>query len=53
VAAHAIRNMERGHLYDIARDSMEFLWSVKRLMPETIYRLFAWMHANRKWKFKD
>jgi NAD(P)-dependent dehydrogenase (short-subunit alcohol dehydrogenase family) len=53
VAAHAIRNMERGHLYDIAHDSMEFLWFVKRLMPETIYHLFAWMYANRKWKFKD
>ncbi len=53
VAAHAIRNMERGHLYDIAHDSMEFLWFIKRLMPETIYHLFAWMYANRKWKFKD
>jgi len=53
VAAHAIRNMERNHLYDIAHDSMELLWFVKRLMPETIYRLFAWMYANRKWRFKD
>lgn len=53
VAAHAIRNMERGKLYDIAHDSMELLWFVKRLMPETIYHLFAWMYANRKWKFKD
>jgi len=53
VAAHAIRSMERGHLYDIAHDSMEFLWFVKRLMPETIYRVFAWMYANRKWRFKD
>jgi NAD(P)-dependent dehydrogenase (short-subunit alcohol dehydrogenase family) len=53
VAAHAIRNMERGHLYDIAHDSMELLWFVKRLMPETIYHVFAWMYANRKWKFKD
>ena len=53
VAAHAIRNMERGHLYDIAHDSMELLWFVKRLMPETIYRIFAWMYANRKWKFKE
>jgi len=53
VAAHAIRNMERGHLYDIAHDSMELLWFVKRLMPETIYHIFAWMYANRKWKFKD
>jgi hypothetical protein len=39
--------------YDIAHDSMEFLWFVKRLMPETIYRVFAWMYANRKWRFKD
>jgi NAD(P)-dependent dehydrogenase (short-subunit alcohol dehydrogenase family) len=53
VAAHAIHNMERGHLYDIAHDSMELLWFVKRLMPETIYHVFAWMYANRKWKFKD
>lgn len=53
VAAHAIRTMERGRLYDIAHDSMEVLWFVKRLMPETIYQLFAWMYANRKWKFKD
>jgi NAD(P)-dependent dehydrogenase (short-subunit alcohol dehydrogenase family) len=53
VAAHAIRNMERGHLYDIAHDSMELLWFVKRLMPEAIYHLFAWMYANRKWKFKE
>lgn len=53
VAAHAIRNMERNHLYDIAHDSMEVLWLIKRLMPETIYRLFAWMYANRKWRFKD
>ena len=53
VAAHAIRSMERNHLYDIAHDSMEFLWFVKRLMPETIYRLFAWLYANRKWRFKD
>jgi NAD(P)-dependent dehydrogenase (short-subunit alcohol dehydrogenase family) len=53
VAAHAIRNMERGHLYDIAHDSMELLWFVKRLMPETIYHVFAWMYANRKWKFKE
>jgi NAD(P)-dependent dehydrogenase (short-subunit alcohol dehydrogenase family) len=53
VAAHAIRNMERGHLYDIAHDSMELLWFIKRLMPETIYHIFAWMYANRKWKFKD
>lgn len=52
VAAHAIRNMERNHLYDIAHDSMEVLWFIKRLMPETIYRLFAWMYANRKWRFK-
>jgi NAD(P)-dependent dehydrogenase (short-subunit alcohol dehydrogenase family) len=52
VAAHAIRNMERGHLYDIAHDSMELLWFVKRLMPETIYHIFGWMYANRKWKFK-
>lgn len=37
----------------IAHDSMEFLWFVKRLMPETIYRLFAWMYANKKWRFKD
>jgi len=20
---------------------------------ETIYRVFAWMYANRKWRFKD
>jgi NAD(P)-dependent dehydrogenase (short-subunit alcohol dehydrogenase family) len=53
VAAHAIRSMERNHLYDIAHDSMELLWFVKRLMPETIYRLFAWLYANRKWRFKD
>ena len=53
VAAHAIRSMERNHLYDIAHDSMEFLWFVKRLMPESIYRLFAWMYANRKWRFKE
>jgi NAD(P)-dependent dehydrogenase (short-subunit alcohol dehydrogenase family) len=53
VAAHAIRSMQRNHLYDIAHDSMEFLWFIKRLMPETIYRLFAWMYANRKWRFKD
>ena len=53
VAAHAIRNMERNHLYDIAHDSMEFLWFVKRLMPETIYRLFAWMYAKKMWRFKD
>jgi NAD(P)-dependent dehydrogenase (short-subunit alcohol dehydrogenase family) len=51
VAAHAIRTMERGHLYDIAHDSMELLWFIKRLMPETIYHVFAWMYANRKWKF--
>jgi NAD(P)-dependent dehydrogenase (short-subunit alcohol dehydrogenase family) len=43
VAAHAIRSMERNHLYDIAHDSMEVLWFFKRLMPETIYRIFAWM----------
>jgi len=53
VAAHAIRSMERSHLYDIAHDSMEVLWFIKRLMPETIYRIFAWMYANRKWRFKD
>jgi NAD(P)-dependent dehydrogenase (short-subunit alcohol dehydrogenase family) len=53
VAAHAIRSMQRNRLYDIAHDSMEFLWFVKRLMPETIYRLFAWMYANKKWRFKD
>lgn len=53
VAAHAIRSMERGRLYDIAHDSMQVLWLVKRLMPETTYRVFAWMYANRKWKFKD
>jgi NAD(P)-dependent dehydrogenase (short-subunit alcohol dehydrogenase family) len=53
VAAHAIRNMERNRLYDIAHDSMEFLWFIKRLMPETIYRVFAWMYANKKWRFKD
>jgi NAD(P)-dependent dehydrogenase (short-subunit alcohol dehydrogenase family) len=53
VAAHAIRNMERNHLYDIAHDSMEILWFIKRLMPETIYRVFAWMYANKKWRFKD
>jgi NAD(P)-dependent dehydrogenase (short-subunit alcohol dehydrogenase family) len=53
VAAHAVRSMERNHLYDIAHDSMEVLWFIKRLMPETIYRLFAWMYANRKWRFKD
>jgi NAD(P)-dependent dehydrogenase (short-subunit alcohol dehydrogenase family) len=53
VAAHAIRTMERGHLYDIAHDSMELLWFIKRLMPEAIYHIFAWMYANRKWKFKD
>ncbi len=53
VAAHAIRSMQRNHLYDIAHDSMEFLWFIKRLMPETIYRLFAWMYANKKWRFKD
>jgi NAD(P)-dependent dehydrogenase (short-subunit alcohol dehydrogenase family) len=51
VAAHAIHTMERGHLYDIAHDSMELLWFIKRLMPETIYHVFAWMYANRKWKF--
>jgi hypothetical protein len=45
--------MERNHLYDIAHDSMEILWFIKRLMPETIYRLFAWMYANRKWRFRD
>jgi len=32
---------------------MEVLWFIKRLMPETLYRIFAWMHANRKWRFKD
>jgi len=53
VAAHAIRSMERNHLYDIAHDSMEFLWFMKRLMPETIYRLFAWMYAKKMWRFKD
>jgi NAD(P)-dependent dehydrogenase (short-subunit alcohol dehydrogenase family) len=53
VAAHAIRNMERGHLYDIAHNSMEVLWFIKRLMPEAIYRLFAWMYANKKWRFKE
>jgi NAD(P)-dependent dehydrogenase (short-subunit alcohol dehydrogenase family) len=53
VAAHAICSMQKGRLYDIAHDSMEMLWFVKRMMPETIYRLFAWMYANKKWRFKD
>jgi NAD(P)-dependent dehydrogenase (short-subunit alcohol dehydrogenase family) len=53
VAAHAIRAMERGQLYDIAHPSMQALWFIKRLMPETIYRIFAWMYANKKWRFKD
>jgi len=53
VAAHAIRSIERNHLYDIAHDPMEVLWFIKRLMPETIYRLFAWMYANKKWRFKE
>ena len=53
VAAHAIRAMERGHLYDIAHPSMQALWFIKRLMPETTYRMFAWMYANKKWRFKD
>jgi NAD(P)-dependent dehydrogenase (short-subunit alcohol dehydrogenase family) len=53
VAAHAIRSMERHRLYDIAHHSMKVLWFFKRLMPETIYRIFAWLYANRKWRFKD
>lgn len=53
MAPHAIRSMERGRLYDIAHDSMEVLWFFKRLMPEAIYRIFAWMYTNRKWRFKD
>jgi hypothetical protein len=40
-------------LYDIAHDSMEPLWFIKRLMPETIYRLFASMYAKKKWRLKD
>jgi hypothetical protein len=50
----AIGDVYRGTCtYDIAHDSIEPLWFIKRLMPETIYCLFGWIYAKKKWRLKD
>jgi hypothetical protein len=54
LSINAIDDAYRGTCtYDIAHDAMELLCFIKRLMPETIYRLFAWMYAKKKWRLKD
>ena len=53
VAAFAIKEMEKGNLYSIPQREFEFVWMLKRLMPNTFYKTVGWLYRNKKGPFAD
>jgi short-subunit dehydrogenase len=51
VAAHAIREMEKGKLYAIAMAEYRLAWLLKRLMPNTFYKTIGWLYRNKRGPF--
>ena len=47
VAAHAIKDMERGHLYSIPQPLYRLAWAAKRVAPRSFYRSVGWMYRNQ------
>ncbi|HPI24028.1 MAG TPA: SDR family NAD(P)-dependent oxidoreductase [Spirochaetota bacterium] len=46
-AEHAIRSIEKNRMYAIPQMDGKLTWIIKRLFPETYYRVFAWEYARK------
>ena len=53
IARAAIHSMEKRKLYSFPDSETRWAWRIKRLMPQTFYRLMGWLSANKYWKFSD
>ena len=53
VAAFALRAMETGNLYAIPQPLYRLAWVLKRLAPNTFYKLIGWMYRNQRGPFAD
>jgi len=53
VAAYAIREMEKGNLYSIPQREYQFVWMLKRLMPNTFYKTVGWLYRNKLGPFSN
>ena len=47
VAAYAIKDMEHGVLYSLPMPLYRFAWMLKRLMPNSFYKIVGWMYRNQ------
>lgn len=47
VAAHALRDMERGKLYSIPQPLYSFAWLLKRAAPGLFYTIVGWMYRKQ------
>lgn len=47
VAAHALKDMEKGRLYSLPMPLYRFAWFLKRLAPNTFYSTIGWAYRNK------
>ena len=48
MAAFAIEEMEKGNLYSIPQMEYRLAWLLKRLMPNTFYRVIGWLYRHQR-----
>ncbi len=53
VAAFALRAMETGDLYAIPQPLYRFAWVLKRLAPNSFYKIIGWLYRNQRGPFAD
>ena len=47
VAAHALKDIEKGRLYSLPMPLYRFAWFIKRLAPNTFYKIIGWMYSKK------
>ena len=47
VAAHALKDIEKGRLYSLPMPLYRLAWFLKRLAPNTFYKIIGWMYSKK------
>ncbi|RON42114.1 SDR family NAD(P)-dependent oxidoreductase [Pseudomonas brassicacearum] len=47
------RALEKGRLYVMTQPDAKWAWRLKRWMPESYFRLIAYLYRNRKWLYAE
>jgi len=53
IALYTIRSMSKKHLYSFPDPELRQVWRLKRIMPQTLYRVVGLAYKHNKWKFKN